>query len=873
MKKRFLKFLPAFLISVLIFAGCQKNGDEGLVKTPSSFENGVPSVIMTQTGVFAANYFFEPPADLSADSTKALQDLLSLAAENGGTVYIKSGIYRISSPLKIPDNVKVIGDFSSPESKTPSLNQTFLTVLDTEENRSSAFITLGNGSTVSGIKIYYEKQNFAGVADYPYTICADNAKNATAENITILNAYNGISLKNSCNASLRNIFITAYSYGISANAVTGSLTMSDVNVSPVYFLNEVTLSKDDNLDSKTFRENLIETATGIYINGAETVSLYNCSADTAKVGLHINIPTSSEGSVSAAKLRTVNCQTALYIDEAGKNGVAFESCSFGASGLTDSECVYLSEKYTSEAVFSNCTFTGFPDVAINSDGRGLSTVINGSFVGWHRRAVESSDEAQIYLSSYFGISNSLGNLENYGVGLFVDCTVQNGSTIEGGNYIENDEEVEYTLNVPDLSSLKFSTPYSPSNGKYIKAKDFGVGEASDDIGPSLQRAIDAAAENGAGIVFIEPGRYRIKTPVTVKKGIYLIGSGSNTETAFSTELIYTTQAIGASPLFIAKDSSGISGLKISCASFSDENVFLSDVASVPDTYIIKAEDVSSVSLTDISFKNVPCSVYLKNVTGGFVSKLSGSSVFRDIYAENCSDLIISDVVFSGEGLLSENIRAYKRNYGRGIEIYGGKNIKTLHCREEDMNSAFYLSSQAAEESGKPSLISVGTVSKNVTATVSVYNTDNAVFITPVSSPSEGYHLLSGASAKGKISVCGMITKGSVISSVYHRGGTAEIYGGIFKKAGPTVLDCGAGTLRIFGSIFPDIPSGYHILSTGGNTLAVGNAVRSDTMFAALNATYMKKHIEAGRVTEKFSIKGYEATGESSDESSSTDSED
>ena len=120
---------------------------------------------------------------------------------------------------------------------------------------------------------------------------------------------------------------------------------------------------------------------------------------------------------------------------------------------------------------------------------------------------------------------------------------------------------------------------------------------------------------------------------------------------------------------------------------------------------------------------------------------------------------------------------------------------------------------------------------------------------------------------GVVSIYGIITKGNTVSSVLQNSGTASIYGGIFKKAGELVVQTEGGILNLFGNIFPEIPSEYHISASGGEVVAVGNIVRSETMFSALNATYMKTSTDSGTVTEIFSIKGYESSEESNDESS------
>ena len=867
MKNRIFILLSTALLIAILLTACGGNQSSGIINTAEPVENGVPSIISTETEVFAANYFLGIPENPPEDYSSLLQEILNTAAESGGTVYITGGTYTFSSPIHVPDNVKIKGNFSSPSNKTQSDSQTILIITNTDANKAEPFITLGNNSEISGLKIYYENQDYLNIQSYPFTISADEAQNAKIENITISNCYSGVSLRNSADASLKNIYITAYDYGISAINATGFLTLKSVNVSPIYYLNDTTFSSTTNFDSSQFRESLLTSTTGISISGAETVSIYDCSIDTANIGLYINIDSSSEGTVSTAKLNTVNCQTALYTENAGRNGIIFESSTFGASGLSGSRSVYLGEKYETEATFSNCFFTGFPDVAIKSEGSGLTEVLNGSFSGWHQRAIESTDEVEAYLFSYFGISNSLGILENYSVGLFVDCVFQTNTIIEGGNYIENSEKSDYSIPIPDLSTLHFTDSYSPTNEKYVKASDFGVTEESDDIGPSLQQAIDSAAENGAAIVFLEPGKYRIKTAVKLRDNIFLIGAGDNSSATFSTEIISDQNSVlNGSPIIEMANGSGISDIAISFENYTDAEQ-TADNSVVPNSFAIIAENVSKIKISNINLKNAPNSIRLTNVGGGYIENIRGSALYRDMFVEESSDVIVSDCRFSANDLFSETYRAFRKENGRGIEIFDGDKIKTLNTLTSDASSAITLGSSREEASETAKIISVAAYGLNVSRTILAENTENALFIIPISSPDNGYHYVSETSMNGVVSIFGIITKGNTVSSVLQNSGTASIYGGIFKKAGELVVQTEGGILNLFGNIFPEIPSEYHISASGGEVVAVGNIVRSETMFSALNATYMKTSTDSGTVTETFSIKGYESSEESNDESS------
>lgn len=873
MKNKIRKTVALLFVISVLFSSCRSNSQDSgnILNNEDARENGKASVIVSGNYVFAANYFLEPPANAAADCSEAMRSIIEDASVTGGTVYLKSGVYRFSSPIELPDNVSLRGDFASPDMKAAAEEQTTLVVSDTEANRNSPFITLGNNSSVSGIKIRYDVQSYAPAAEYPFAISVSGKTNITIENITVPNGYSGIDLNNSENAKLRNIYITAAAYGIKAEGNTGITSFYDVNVSPVYYLNDANFVAGKDFSVSSFKEGLTSGLTGIYIGDSETVSLYNCSVDSAKGGLRINIPVSSSGTVSAAGFSAVNCHTALFGESLGSNGAVFESSVFGATGFSGSESVYLSENYTTEAVFSNCRFTGFPDVAMKSEGTGLTSVSNCSFVGWHQRAFETSDKAMSVLFSYFGISKSLGILDNYSVGMFIDCEFQEETLIEGGNYIENDEKSEYSIPSPEISSLYFSGSKPPANSRYIKVSQSGIEtlseeSASEDFGPVIQKAIDTAAENGAGIVFIEPGIYNVKTPIILKENINLVGSGNNLSGGLSVNIVYNIKDGGS--LFTLANGSSVSDMVISDAvNFTSNSENTETVLS--QSYAVTAENVSSVRISGITFENANNSVCLKNVSDSYITDLSGSALFRDIYAENCKNIKISDCRFDSAGISLNENKNYRTANGRGIEINGGSGVMLLHNSINDSLSAVYLSSSAEKESENPDIISVGLFGKSILQLINAENTQNALMVNSVSEPrSNGRHITVSSGFSGILRSYGLIAKGICSESVVSGGGIVGLYAGIFKDGAATAVSVSGGETNVFGSIFPDIPRDYHISATGGSSLAVGNVVKSQTLFAALNGSYMKNHSDGGSVKEEFTVKEYDVSEDGNDESES-----
>ena len=137
MKNKIRKTVALLFVISVLFSSCRSNSQDSgnILNNEDERENGKASVIVSGNYVFAANYFLEPPANAAADCSEAMRSIIEDASVTGGTVYLKSGVYRFSSPIELPDNVSLRGDFASPDMKASAEEQTTLVVSDTEANR------------------------------------------------------------------------------------------------------------------------------------------------------------------------------------------------------------------------------------------------------------------------------------------------------------------------------------------------------------------------------------------------------------------------------------------------------------------------------------------------------------------------------------------------------------------------------------------------------------------------------------------------------------------------------------------------------------------------------------------------------------------
>jgi hypothetical protein len=154
-----------------------------------------------------------------ADDTEAIQKALAAAGENGGTVYLPQGQYKVTGRFTIPEGVELRGTYQS----IHSWGDEACTLLaydgkDTNDpDNAPAFITLGSNSGVRGFNIVYPEQGVNNsvnpIHKYPFTI-RGTGENVRVVNVTPYNSYNFLDLNGADNHVVAGIRGDALNEGI-----------------------------------------------------------------------------------------------------------------------------------------------------------------------------------------------------------------------------------------------------------------------------------------------------------------------------------------------------------------------------------------------------------------------------------------------------------------------------------------------------------------------------------------------------------------------------------------------------------------------------------------------------------------------------------
>jgi hypothetical protein len=188
---------------------------------------------------------FSAHADGLTDDTAAIQAALNVAgAGGGGTVYLPSGTYLVSTHLVVPSGVELRGAYGNRHTSETTDSTTLLAVEGqgtATPNTDPAFISLSPHSGARGLTIRYPNQGFGSAAypvtPYPYTVRALGA-GTWLQDTNVLNGYQILDLATyrSDGFVVKNLWATAFLTGVNigGGSSAGWLEQSVISYGDLY---------------------------------------------------------------------------------------------------------------------------------------------------------------------------------------------------------------------------------------------------------------------------------------------------------------------------------------------------------------------------------------------------------------------------------------------------------------------------------------------------------------------------------------------------------------------------------------------------------------------------------------------------------------
>ncbi|UZR97450.1 glycosyl hydrolase family 28-related protein [Chondrinema litorale] len=466
------------------------------------------------------------------DVTQQFQDLLNqLGNLGGGTLFVPEGKYVIKGNLLIPKGITLRGEWKKPEKGEPIVGTILMVYAGKGSEDEMPFITMEPSSAVMDLAFWYPEQTASAILPYPPTIEFGKPnyfgnENCNAKNITLVNSYAGIvfSRKNGGTCpTINGVYGTPLSRGIEIDNIVDVGRIEWIHFSPDYWAGSG-LPNSPSIGGE-HQSWIYENGTGIVMRRNDWS--YTCFVDIEgyNKGFHAVESVTSPGTspnghnyymtftncktglaISSANsvglmftgINTVQCETGIGIDNFASGVVQLHTCSLEATG----NAILMDESASSRLIVVQSNITS-----------GKVNVAGGTFT-----------------ASDCDFSNPKPQIS----------IVKNARAIITGNRFSQEIQIEETsifknkidhspVSMKELPELKEIIPetHKPTRLElYVVTNEpyNAVADGTTDNTLAIQTALNQAAADGGGVVFLPPGKYKVLGNIVIPSGVELKGS-------------------------------------------------------------------------------------------------------------------------------------------------------------------------------------------------------------------------------------------------------------------------------------------------------------------------------------------------------------
>ncbi len=588
MKKSFSRMTGLLLSAALLLglAGCtpEKTGSSGGSSSQGGETDSRYKVIDTGYDrlprvVVSANVKdYGAKGDGETDDAVAFQKALDdLNKEGGGGLYVPAGKYLLGKSLTIHTSVYLVGDWYNPDEQPEKITEG--TVLLCKANKGmpgeSAFIQVKDGAGLYGVTVYYPEQNPENPATYPATISVfDNGGGySSIRYVTLVNSYNAIAAGPNGNElhNISDVYMTPLNRGLFVGMTTDCGRISDFHIAAKYYA-----LYDKSVTEEQVAAGMKQRATGMVLQRSDWQKFNNVSIRDVNTAIYIEKNMLADGPAVSfdggfINLDIGNVVTGINI-KFNKANIQFSNLHIETDGSEGASCMTVLEDYNATMFLMGGSMKNAagPAITIAQGARGAISISEIDFSQYQDVAISAEGSALSVTDCKFQNADkavelkkgvSAATLANNGI---AGGAVKNSAGISvsytaGDVRASDDWKVDVDLGKP---SLVEKTDLFVATDEAFGAKADGETDATD----AIQKALDAAKNNGGGIVYLPAGTYNLKGKLTVPSGVELRGvsAGPHHTVSMGTVLL-TTYGKGkenADAFISIEENAGVAGFLV-----------------------------------------------------------------------------------------------------------------------------------------------------------------------------------------------------------------------------------------------------------------------------------------------------------------------
>lgn len=469
--------------------------------------------------------------DGSTDVTSIFQARLNaLASLGGGVLFVPEGRYVIRGTLLIPKGITLRGEWRKPVKGQPVVGTILMAYSGRGNEEATPFIMMEPSAAVMDVAIWYPEQDANNIVAYPPAIQFGRPNYfgnefCNAKNVTLVNAYTGIVFSRQNGGTcptINGVYGTPLSRGVEIDNIVDVGRVEWVNFSPAYWAGSGLPGSP--LAGGAYATWIGKHGTGIVMRRNDWS--YTCHADIEgyHIGFHAGISVASAGATPNGhnfNFSFTNCKNGIYVDGGNSVGNMFTRMNF----INCDTAINIASGTSGVVQFYKCAIdakTALYTAATTTTKISLqeSVISKGSLVLYGGTLAATDCD--------FNTPAPQARIEANARAILTGNRFKNTQQIIENSVFKNsvDNTVVDMKPLPDFPILAPATRKPARPALYIatNAPFNAVANGTTDNTAALQAALNKAAADGGGIVFLPPGKYKVSGNLTVPTGVELKGS-------------------------------------------------------------------------------------------------------------------------------------------------------------------------------------------------------------------------------------------------------------------------------------------------------------------------------------------------------------
>lgn len=455
----------------------------------------------------------------------------TLGILGGGTLFVPQGKYKISGTLIIPKGVTIRGEWQKPV-KGQTLTGTILMAYSGRgDEDATPFITMEPSSAVMDLTIWYPEQLPATITPYPPAIVFGKPNYfgndfCNAKNITFVNAYSGVVFSRLNGGScpiINGLYGTPLSRGIEIDNIADVGHIESIDFSPAYWSGSGLANAP--AAGSSFESWIYQNGTGIVMRRNDWSYTCFVNIEGYNKGFHAAPSITSAGAVPNGHnygMTFTNCKTGIYLEVVSSDGIMFARC----KTVSCETGVAIASGTSGTAQFHTCTIAGNLNSITTNAASTTRTMLEQCTIT--KGNVDIGGGTLVASDNDFNNNQPQIALGNNSRGIITGNRFSKGVSIQNNSlYTSTIDHTPLTLKaLPTFPDVSAETKKPSRAVLYIatNAPFNAVHDGVTDNTSAIQQALNKASQDGGGVVFLPPGKYKVTGHLTVPSGVELKGS-------------------------------------------------------------------------------------------------------------------------------------------------------------------------------------------------------------------------------------------------------------------------------------------------------------------------------------------------------------